>query len=139
MIKPTFIALFALLFSSVNGFVTPSTKSITRMPTASIPTTPITTTTTSLEMGRQWNFNEGRGPFGLKKNAEIWNGRFAQMCFVVVLLQELVTGKGVVQGIQDGNPFNVAMVGLTGVSLVGLTLFLAFKGKDDFVNLKGKQ
>jgi hypothetical protein len=29
---------------------------------------------------RQWNFNEGQGPFGLKKNAETWNGRVAQVC-----------------------------------------------------------
>jgi hypothetical protein len=28
---------------------------------------------------RQWNFNEGRSPWGLKKNAEIWNGRAAQV------------------------------------------------------------
>jgi hypothetical protein len=28
---------------------------------------------------RRWNFNEGQGPFGLKKNAEIWNGRVAQV------------------------------------------------------------
>lgn len=86
-------------------------------------------------MGRQWNFNEGRGPFGLKKNAEIWNGRFAQMCFVVVLLQELVTGKGVIQGIQEGNPFNIAMLGLTAFSGVALTAFLAIKGKDKFIDL----
>ncbi len=87
-------------------------------------------------MGRQWNFNEGRGPFGLKKNAEIWNGRAAQMCFVVVLLQELITGKGVVQGLQEGNPLNVAMAGITMVSLAGLTIFLAIKGKDKFINIR---
>ena len=28
---------------------------------------------------RRWNFNEGQGPWGLKKNAEIWNGRMAQV------------------------------------------------------------
>jgi hypothetical protein len=28
---------------------------------------------------RRWNFNEGQGPFGLKKNAETWNGRVAQV------------------------------------------------------------
>lgn len=26
------------------------------------------------------NFNEGRSPFGLKKNAEVWNGRIAMVC-----------------------------------------------------------
>jgi hypothetical protein len=36
------------------------------------------TATTLLE--RRWNFNEGQGPFGLKKNAETWNGRVAQVC-----------------------------------------------------------
>jgi hypothetical protein len=43
---------------------------------------PITTTpprvTTQLNE-RIWNFNEGRSPWGLKKNAEIWNGRVAQV------------------------------------------------------------
>jgi hypothetical protein len=28
---------------------------------------------------RRWNFNEGQGPWGLKKNAEVWNGRVAQV------------------------------------------------------------
>ena len=36
---------------------------------------------------RKWNFNEGQGPFGLKKNAEIWNGRVAQVCSVSTGLQ----------------------------------------------------
>lgn len=132
MIKPTFIALFALLFASVNGFVTPRTNSIAQVSTPAV----APTTSTSLDMGRQWNFNEGRGPFGLKKNAEIWNGRYAQMCFTVVLLQELVTGKGVVQGLQEGNPVNIAMLGLTGLSGLGLTAFLTFKGKEKFIDLK---
>lgn len=126
MIKPTFFALLALLFTAINGFVTPASNSIARV--ASTPA--VLPTTTSLEMGRQWNFNEGRGPFGLKKNAEIWNGRVAQMCFTIVLLQELITGKGVVEGIQEGNIFNLAMLGITGVSILGLTGFLALKGKD---------
>lgn len=86
-------------------------------------------------MGRQWNFNEGRGPFGLKKNAEIWNGRAAQMCFVIVLLQELITGKGVIQGIQEGDPFNVIMLGITVASLGGLTVFLGLKGKEKYIDL----
>ena len=85
---------------------------------------------------RQWNFNNGREPWGLKKNAEIWNGRVAQMCFTVVLLQELITGKGVIEGIQEGNIFNLAMMGITGVSILGLTVFLALKGKDSEVILE---
>ena len=32
-----------------------------------------------LSMGRRWNFNEGQSPWGLKVNAEIWNGRAAQV------------------------------------------------------------
>lgn len=28
---------------------------------------------------RRWNFNEGQEPWGMKKNAEIWNGRVAQV------------------------------------------------------------
>jgi len=83
---------------------------------------------------RQWNFNEGRSPWGLKKNAEIWNGRVAQMGFTVTLLQELITGKGVIQGIQEGNIFNMAFLGLTVVSVVGLSAWLAIQGDDEFVD-----
>jgi hypothetical protein len=32
---------------------------------------------------RRWNFNEGQTPWGLKRNAEIWNGRVAQVRCVV--------------------------------------------------------
>lgn len=71
----------------------------------------------------------------MKKNAEIWNGRIAQMCFTVVLLQELITGKGVIQGLQEGSVFGLAMVGLTGFSILGLSAFLAVKGKDKFINV----
>lgn len=28
---------------------------------------------------RRWNFNDGQSPWGLKKNAEIWNGRVSQV------------------------------------------------------------
>ena len=85
---------------------------------------------------RQWNFNDGRGPFGLKKNAEIWNGRVAQVCFVVVFLQELIQGKGVIQGISEGDPINLALAGVTFVSMAGLTVFLALKGTDDYVEIQ---
>lgn len=124
-------AALTLSFVSVNGFATHSPSAIKRM----TPQTYSDSSNTSLSMGRQWNFNEGRGPFGLKKNAEIWNGRFAQMCFVVVVLQELITGKGVIQGLQEGNPINIAMLGLTGFSGIALTVWLAIKGKDTFINL----
>lgn len=69
----------------------------------------------------------------MKKNAEIWNGRMAQMSFVFVLLQELVTGKGVIQGIQEGDPVNIVCLVGTVVIYLGLTGFLAFKGDDDYV------
>ena len=80
---------------------------------------------------RRWNFNEGRGPWGMKKNAEIWNGRLAQMGFTIVLLQEFVTGKGVIQGLQDGNIINIFFLGIAVASTVGLSVFLAFKGKEN--------
>mmetsp|Transcript_24925 Transcript_24925/g.51029 ORF Transcript_24925/g.51029 Transcript_24925/m.51029 type:complete len:149 (+) Transcript_24925:78-524(+) len=79
---------------------------------------------------RQWNFNRGRGPFGMKKNAEIWNGRMAQIGFTFVLIQELITGKGAVQGLQEGDPVAVACMGIAVASVVGVTVFLALKGKE---------
>ena len=56
------------------------------------------------------------------------------MAFVVVLLQELVQGKGVVQGVQEGDPLNLALLGGFVVSVVGLSGWLAIKGDDDYVN-----
>ncbi|EED92386.1 sep-like protein [Thalassiosira pseudonana CCMP1335] len=79
---------------------------------------------------RQWNFNSGRSPWGLKKNAEIWNGRVAQMAFTIVLLQELITGKGVVASIQDGDAVGFVFLGVAGVSTLGLTAWLALKGDE---------
>lgn len=35
--------------------------------------------TTTLLSARRWNFNDGQAPWGLKQNAEIWNGRVAQV------------------------------------------------------------
>ena len=66
----------------------------------------------------------------MKKNAEIWNGRVAQMAFVIVLLQELITGKGAIASIQDGDALGLAFLGLAVVSTVGLTAFLAIKGDE---------
>mmetsp|Transcript_10661 Transcript_10661/g.13494 ORF Transcript_10661/g.13494 Transcript_10661/m.13494 type:complete len:139 (+) Transcript_10661:183-599(+) len=131
MVKVSVIAGLALLFSAAQAFVVPKTNSLSTLqrtiPTASSVNT-LSTSTTLFE--RQWNFNDGRGPWGLKKNAEIWNGRVAQMGFTVVLLQELITGKGVVQGFKDGDAFSYIMVGITAVSILGLTVLLAIKGKD---------
>ena len=70
--------LLLLVFStlSVNGFVVPSRS--TSVGSQQIPTATARSTTTALSE-RQWNFNEGQGPWGLKKNAETWNGRVAQV------------------------------------------------------------
>lgn len=82
---------------------------------------------------RRWNFNDGQAPWGLKKNAEIWNGRVAQMAFVLVFLQELIQGKGVIQGLQEGDPVNIASAAAFAVFLLSFTAFLAIKGDDDYV------
>ena len=82
---------------------------------------------------RQWNFNSGRSPWGLKNNAEIWNGRVAQMAFVIVLLQELLTGKGVIASFQDGDAVGYAFLGFAGVTTLGLTAWLAIKGDESDV------
>lgn len=62
------------------------------------------------------------------------------MAFVLVFLQELVQGKGVIEGIQQGDPVNLVALALAGVSLLGLTVFLAIKGDDDYItrDLEGK-
>ena len=54
------------------------------------------------------------------------------MAFVWIFLQELVTGKGVIQGINEGNNFFIANAGLFGLAVVGLTGFLALKGDNDY-------
>merc|ERR1712032_201741 len=91
------------------------------------PTTVSSSTMTQLNE-RRWNFNDGESPWGMKKNAEIWNGRAAQMGFVIILAQELITGKGVIAGIQEGNPINLAFLGVTVLAVAGLTGFLALQG-----------
>ncbi|GAX25052.1 hypothetical protein FisN_10Lh248 [Fistulifera solaris] len=51
-----------------------------------------------------WNVNEpGKSPFGFDKNAELWNGRIAQISFVWIFLQEWIQGKGVLQSIVEGD------------------------------------
>ena len=108
------------------------------LPTISSSVTPrTTTTTTSLAMGRQWNFNNGRGPWGLKKNAEIWNGRVAQMAFVIVLLQEAITGKGVVDSVRDGDAVGYVFLGVAGITTIGLTIWLAIKGDESEIIFTG--
>jgi hypothetical protein len=84
---------------------------------------------------RKWNFNsDGRNPWGVKRNAEVWNGRVAQMAFTIVVLQELIQGKGVIQGIQEGNIVNLVVAGAAALSIVFLTAFLAVQASqyDEF-------
>lgn len=75
--------------SSVDAFMTPyrnvgRTTDFVASSSSAVKTTTRTSTTTRLSE-RQWNFNEGQSPWGLKKNAEIWNGRVAQVCDVVIV------------------------------------------------------
>ena len=51
----------------------------------------------------------------------------AQMAFVIVLLQEVITGKGVVQSVQEGELVGLLGVGLFGISVAALTVFLISK------------
>lgn len=135
--KTFFVAILTLLVSSAQAFVAPKSNTVSSNSFKTPVTQSINSFGTSTTLNeRQWNFNEGRGPFGLKKNAEIWNGRVAQVGFTVVLLQELITGKGVIEGIQEGNIFNLAMLGLTVVSTLGLSVFLASKGKNTDIKLE---
>jgi hypothetical protein len=55
------------------------------------------------------------------------------MAFVVIVLQELIQGKGVIQGLQEGDPINLACAGAFVVSVAALTGFLALKGDNDYV------
>mmetsp|Transcript_23627 Transcript_23627/g.33888 ORF Transcript_23627/g.33888 Transcript_23627/m.33888 type:complete len:186 (-) Transcript_23627:87-644(-) len=112
--------------SSSISSVTTSTTNRAWRPVA---TTPARKATALAE--RQWNFNsDGRNPWGVKRNAEVWNGRVAQMAFTVIVLQELITGKGVVAGLQEGNVVNIAIAGSFIASMIGLTVFLAIKANN---------
>jgi len=74
------LSLVAALCVAASAFVTPQTSLTTRT-TISSNTAPAIASSSSTQLfERQWNFNDGQGPFGLKKNAEIWNGRVAQVC-----------------------------------------------------------
>ena len=54
------------------------------------------------------------------------------MAFVLTFLQESIQGKGVFQGLAEGNPINYVALALFAVSTLGLTVFLAVKGDDDY-------
>ena len=79
MMKRVLFLLFVTLVSSASAFAPPSrqTSSIRQQ-----------TSTTELAEGRRWNFNEGKAPWGLKRNAEIWNGRVAQVRLSYLLLTD---------------------------------------------------
>jgi hypothetical protein len=47
--------------------------------------TPAARVTTTALSERKWNFNEGYSPWGLKINAETWNGRVAQVREINIL------------------------------------------------------
>jgi hypothetical protein len=55
------------------------------------------------------------------------------MAFVIIFLQELIQGKGVFDGIREGDAINIALLAVTGVTVLGFTAFLALKGPDDYV------
>ena len=54
----------------------------------------------------------------------------AQMAFVTILLQEAITGKGVIQALQDGDALGFVFLGFAVVSTVGLSVWLAIKGDE---------
>jgi positive regulator of sigma E activity len=54
------------------------------------------------------------------------------MAFTIVFIQELVQGKGVVVGLQEGDPVNQAVLGGFVVTTLGLAVWLAIKGNDDY-------
>ena len=71
------MCLLALAVScmTANAFVSKLPQRIAQ-PIVSDPFVELSSTALS---ERRWNFNEGQGPFGMKKNAETWNGRVAQV------------------------------------------------------------
>lgn len=81
------LCLVLMAATHVNAFAPhPLSSRIQKQQQRAQGTSPFVTTTTTATSStstqlqeRQWNFNEGQGPFGLKKNAEIWNGRVAQV------------------------------------------------------------
>ncbi|OEU22381.1 hypothetical protein FRACYDRAFT_273868 [Fragilariopsis cylindrus CCMP1102] len=127
------IAVIVLVSTSTTAFAPPASSRISQRSTSfsTTTTTDIASSTTRLSE-RKWNFNEGQSPWGMKKNAETWNGRVAQMAFIWIFLQELITGKGVFKGLDEGDWFFTANAAIFGVIVVGFTGFLALKGDDDY-------
>jgi outer membrane PBP1 activator LpoA protein len=74
MIRRLAVLVALVLIASCSAFAPSRNVVHTQMMTPS--------TSTQLHEKRTWNFNEGRSPWGLKNNAEIWNGRVAQVRFL---------------------------------------------------------
>jgi len=126
------VTAFTTQRSSPLQFRKSLTPSIENVPASSTFPNCIASTETSTALNeRRWNFNEARGPWGMKRNAEVWNGRIAQMGFAIVLVQEVIFGKGVVAGLQDGDFGAKFSLGFTVVSVLVLSAWLAFKGKEN--------
>lgn len=69
---------------------------------------------------RQWNLNRQGSPFGFDLNAEVWNGRVAMISFMWVLIQELISGKGILPSIVDEDGAAVAALGLFIVGIMSI-------------------
>jgi len=52
----------------------------------------------------------------------------------VILFQELITGKGVIEGLKDGDFANFVFLGGFLVSVVGLTIYLAAVGEESTID-----
>jgi hypothetical protein len=67
---------------------------------------------------------EGKGTFGFSNFAEIWNGRMAMIGFAAGLVNEVVTGKGILGQIGivgSGSDLLVALflLGFTAAAMIG--------------------
>ena len=67
------VTLLLVLASVAQAFVASPLATKASTVAANVPVTQL--------QERRWNFNDGQSPWGLKKNAEIWNGRVAQVSF----------------------------------------------------------
>jgi len=81
----TFFVMALLMAVGSSAFCPPTNNKVRSLHPATtnnnqLSPTSIATTTTLTE--RRWNFNEGQSPWGMKENAEVWNGRVAQVCIL---------------------------------------------------------
>lgn len=83
----------------------------------------------------RWNLNAGRQPWGIATNGEVWNGRVAMISFVWIVLQELITGDGVITVWQQSKPledmiFPIANIALFVIGIIALTVKIATEPDD---------